>query len=47
MCLAQLNFDREDMISMFEFSLRRTYELLGDQLQKAKRANKVTMKVCC
>ncbi|XPS69306.1 hypothetical protein M3J09_001584 [Ascochyta lentis] len=34
----------EDMISMFDFPLRRTYELLGDQLQKAKRVKKVTMK---
>lgn len=36
----------ENMIEMFEFPLRRTYELIGDQLQKAKRAKKATMKVC-
>lgn len=39
------DLDREEMISMFEFPLRRTYELLGDQLQKAKRVKKVNMKV--
>ena len=31
---------------MFEFPLRRTYELLGDQLQKALRQKKVAMKAC-
>lgn len=31
---------------MFEFPLRRTYELISEQLKLAKRAKKVTMKVC-
>ncbi|KAL1604233.1 hypothetical protein SLS59_004027 [Nothophoma quercina] len=40
----EIQITPEDMISMFEFPLRRTYELLGDQLQKAKRVKKVNMK---
>lgn len=39
------NLNRDDMVSMFEFPLRRTYELLGDQLEKARRVKNVTMKV--
>jgi NADH:ubiquinone oxidoreductase subunit E len=35
----------EDMHGMFEFPIRRTYELLMEQWQRA-RANKVKIKVC-
>ncbi|KAJ8113126.1 hypothetical protein OPT61_g4676 [Boeremia exigua] len=40
----EIKITAEDMISMFEFPLRRTYELLGEQLQKAKGVKKVNMK---
>ena len=36
----------EDMREMFEFSLRRTYELLLEQLQQARRTGKAHIKVC-
>ncbi|KAF3006488.1 hypothetical protein E8E13_004272 [Curvularia kusanoi] len=40
----ELRITPEDMITMFEFPLRRTYELLGEQLQKAKQIKNLRMK---
>lgn len=34
------------MKEMFDFSLRRTYELLLEQMQQARRSGKVGLKVC-
>lgn len=33
------------MVKMFDKSLRRTYELLGEQLQQARQKKKLKMKV--
>lgn len=33
------------MVKMFDKSLRRTYELLGEQLQQARQQKKLKMKV--
>lgn len=34
------------MQEMFEFPLRRTYELLLDQMKQSRRSGKVEIKVC-
>jgi hypothetical protein len=33
-------------MEMFEFPLRRTYELLLDQMRQARKSGKVQIKVC-
>lgn len=35
----------EDLESMFDMPVRRTYELLSKQLKEARKSKKVTMKV--
>jgi hypothetical protein len=35
------------MIEMFEMPVRRTYELLGDQLDQLRKNKKVKPKVSC
>jgi hypothetical protein len=43
--MIQSNSSSEDMKELFEFPLRRMYELLLEQLQQARRAGKVQIKV--
>jgi hypothetical protein len=37
---------RDDMKEMFEFPLRRTYELLLEQMMQARRSGAIDIKVC-
>lgn len=40
------NISSDDMKEMFEMALRRTYELLLQQLQQARRSGTTVIKVC-
>lgn len=39
------DYGSEDLVSMFEMPVRRTYELLTKQLREARRAKDVQVKV--
>lgn len=41
----ETDYNSEDMIAMFEFPVRHTYELLGEQLDKVQGKTDVEVKV--
>ncbi|CAO2655886.1 Nn.00g046890.m01.CDS01 [Neocucurbitaria sp. VM-36] len=45
-CDGEIMIKPDDLIKMFDFSVRRTYELIGEQLKQVRGNEKVHIKVC-